>query len=236
MDITISSLISGARKAKGLTVIIDVFRAATTASVILNNKADAIIPIGNISEAFSLKRKNPAYILVAERDFLQVEGSDFGNSPFKIQNTDFSNKLVIMTTSAGTQGIANASSADEILLAGFTNAQATISYIKKKNPKFVTLVPIGTNGIEIADEDELCARYIKDSLEEKKPNFIQIKNYLLNYKTAQKFLENRTETPRGDLDICLSLNIFNFIMKVVKNKGVTEIVKEEIKINNKLPT
>lgn len=55
MKIEILQLTEGAKKAKGLTVVIDVFRAFTTACFIMNNGAKAIYPAGSVDDAFRLK-------------------------------------------------------------------------------------------------------------------------------------------------------------------------------------
>jgi 2-phosphosulfolactate phosphatase len=52
MDIEILHLIEGARQAKGLTVIIDVFRAFSTACYVIRNGASQIIPVGDVELAY----------------------------------------------------------------------------------------------------------------------------------------------------------------------------------------
>lgn len=225
MKVTIESLVEEARRAKGLVVVIDVFRAFTTAAYVMNNGAEKIIPIGNLDEAFELK-KNPDYILMGERKGLKVQGFDYGNSPFEIKDVDFGGKTVVMTTSAGTQGIANAKNADEIILGNFVCIDAIVNYIRKLNPKTVTLVALGSEGIVIRDEDELCAKYIKDSLEGKVPDFDKIRNHLRNYESALKFFdESRPEFPKGDFDCAMDINRFDSVLKVVRKGDLLEIVK-----------
>jgi 2-phosphosulfolactate phosphatase len=55
MEIKILQLEEGARKASGLVVVIDVFRAFSTACYIMNNRADRIIPVASVEEALSLE-------------------------------------------------------------------------------------------------------------------------------------------------------------------------------------
>ena len=71
---------------------------------------------------------------------------------------------MIHTTSSGTQGIANATKADEILTGSFVNAQAIINYIRKQNPEKVSLVCMGYSCQYPTDEDTLLAVYIKNEL------------------------------------------------------------------------
>ena len=231
MKIIIESLIEGAKKAKGLTVLIDVLRAFTVAAYIMDNHAEKIIPVGELEKAFNLKRENLNYILMGERKGLKVEGFDYGNSPYKIKNIDFTGKTVIMTTSAGTQGIINAENTDEIILGNFVNIQSTVEYIKKVNPAVVTLVALGSRGIEIRDEDELCAKYIKQKLEGKNPDFNKIKTHLKKYKSALKFFDiNKPEFPKGDFDCAMNIDKFKFVLRVVEKSNELSIVKEDLKI------
>jgi 2-phosphosulfolactate phosphatase len=230
MEIKIESLIEGAKRANGLTVIIDVYRAATTAAFIFNNGADEIIPVKEVEEAFRLKEQNPDYILMGERECIKVDGFDFGNSPFLIKDINFKGKTIIMTTSAGTQGIFNAKDADDLLFGSFVNVGATINYIKHQNPEIVTLVAMGESGQKKSDEDELCAKYIKESLEGNAPNFDEIIEFLKDYKSSKKFLnDSHPDLPKGDFYCAMQLNKFEFIMKINRHNEHLSIIKEHIK-------
>ncbi|KYK25270.1 hypothetical protein AYK26_02200 [Euryarchaeota archaeon SM23-78] len=214
MDINITHLIEGARKAKGLTIIIDVFRAFSTACYVFNNGAKRIIPVGNLDLAYSLKKQNPDFVLMGERKGIMPPGFDYGNSPTYIQNIDFTNKEVIHTTSAGTQGIANAINADEIITGSFVNAQAIVNYIKARDPAQVSLVCVGLDGIKKTDEDTLCAQYIRNALENKPNNFSGIVNHLRMYRSADEFFNPEKKwSPKKDFYLCLNLDAFDFVLK-----------------------
>lgn len=215
MKIKILQLIEGAKNATGLTVIIDVFRAFSVACYLVNNGVKKIIPVGDIEIAYKLKKENPDFFLIGERGGKKQAGFDFGNSPTEIENIDFNNKTFIQTTAAGTQGIANAKNAKEIITCGFVNAQAVIDYIKMQNPKEVSLVAMGTSGVRISDEDTLCAEYIKNALLNKPNDFSKIKKHLKEYRSAQFFFDPEKDwAPEKDFELCLSLDKFNFILKV----------------------
>src|SRR5512136_3027449 len=100
MDIRILQLIDGARQARGLAVIIDVFRAFSTACYIFNNGAETIIPVSETSEAFRMKKDNPEFILVGEEFEKIIPGFDYGNSPSHILNTDFTARTIVHRTSS----------------------------------------------------------------------------------------------------------------------------------------
>ena len=165
MNIRILELIEGAKAARGLTVVIDVFRAMTVEAYVIRNHAADLIPIGSLEEAYAYKEKHPDAILIGERGGAKCPGFDFGNSPSQIMDFDFTGKTVVHTTSAGTQGIANATGADEILTGSLVNAAAIAEYIRKSGAEEVSLVCMGLEGKESTREDTLCAEYIKALLE-----------------------------------------------------------------------
>lgn len=165
MEIKILQLIEGARLAIGLTVIIDVFRAFSTACYAIDLGITKIYPVGDIELAQRLKKENPEYLLVGERNEQKPPGFDFGNSPTQLINGKLRAQTMIHTTSSGTQGIVNAQHADEIITGSFVNAGAIVRYIRLKQPKTVSLVCMGYACEYPTDEDTLCAEYIKNELE-----------------------------------------------------------------------
>lgn len=214
MTIKILELISGAKGATGLTVIIDVFRAFTTECYVFNNGAEKIFPVGDIDLAYRLKNENPDYVLMGERGGVIQPGFDYGNSPTIIENVDFIGKTVVHTTSAGTQGIANATGADEIITGSFVNAGALVNYIRRKAPEHVSLVAMGHAGIRPTDEDTLLAMYLKNELENEPNDFGNIVTHLRNYESAQKFFDPEMDwAPERDFELCMNLNRFDFVLR-----------------------
>ncbi|HVA97008.1 MAG TPA: 2-phosphosulfolactate phosphatase [Candidatus Acidoferrales bacterium] len=227
MEIRIEHLIEGSKKAKGVVVIIDVFRAFSTAAYIMHNGAEKIIPVGSVEEARQLKRENLDYILIGERNGIKIEGFDYGNSPAEVEHVDFSNKTVIQTTSAGTQGVVNATGADEIILGSFVCLQAIVNHIKKKNPPVVTLVAMGDNGLEKTDEDEMCAQAIKDLLLGNKIDFAKVISHLRSYSHGLKFFDTlQPEFREDDFHLALEYSKFDFVLTVYKANNILFVTKE----------
>jgi 2-phosphosulfolactate phosphatase len=217
MNIEILDLIEGAKQARGLTVIIDVFRAFSTACYVVRNGARQIIPVGDIDLAYKLREENPDYILMGERKGKMLSGFDYGNSPTEIQTVDFSGKTVIQTTSAGTQGFANAKDADELISGSLVNAEAIVSYIKKKSPEEVSLVCMGTWAVRPAEEDTLCAEYIAGRLKGQKMDARRIYNQLRASETARIFFDPEVSwAPETDFDLCLNIGLCDFVLKAEK--------------------
>lgn len=225
MEVNILSLIDGAKKASGTTVIIDVFRAMSLEACFYNNGAKAVIPIGDIAKAYELKARNPEYVLAGERHGKIVEGFDMGNSPAQLRNINVIGKTIVHTTSAGTQGIENAIGADEILGGSLLTARATAEYIKRKNPKQVSLVCMGLECITNTEEDLLCAEYIKSVIEGREKD-ISSEIEELSLTSGAKFFDDKQKDvfPTEDFYMCTELNKFNYVLKYNKVSGVMEKV------------
>lgn len=229
MDIKILQLLDGAKDARGLTVIIDVFRAFSTACFIFNGGAEKVYPVGDIQLAYQLKKENPDFILLGERNEQKPPGFDFGNSPAHILTADLQGKTIVHTTSSGTQGIANATRASEIITGSFVNAGAIIRYIQQKQPKTVSLVCMGYACEYPTDEDTLCAEFIKNELENRSGNFSEMVEKIRLGSGARFFEENKQSwSPRADFDLCLDLNMFDFVLKVEREGELNYLRKINI--------
>lgn len=227
MQINKLSLIEGAQNATGLTVIIDVFRAFSTACYIYANGAEKIYPVGTVEEAFKMKEKYPAFILIGERHEKKCEGFDFGNSPTHILNNNFNNKSVILTTSSGTKGIVNALNADQIITGSFVNAKAIAKYIMLQNPKVVTLVSMGYEGLRVTQEDEFCADYIENEIFSIKTDIEKIKTILKSGDGARLFNpNNQAHSPSSDFFLCTDFNRFDFILKVLSDENGNKVLEK----------
>jgi 2-phosphosulfolactate phosphatase len=229
MKIEILQLTEGAKKAKGLTVVIDVFRAFSTACYVFAAGAEKIIPVEHVEQAFNLKKSLKNVVMLGERNERIVPGFDFGNSPTHIINQVFKGKTIIMTTSSGTQGIANAALADEIITGSFVNAEAIINYIRQKNAAELSLVCMGYEGRYPTQEDTFFAAYVRDRLLGKWTNFEKIKQ-ILRTGDGARLLDPANEewSPASDFDLCLDLNRFDFILKIEKGEEYSWLKKFQI--------
>lgn len=220
INVQILRLIEGAKKATGLTVIIDVFRAISLECYLYDMGAREIRPIGTIEEAVRMRDAIPGSVLAGERAGKKCEGFDFGNSPCSVTPEKVAEKIVIHTTSAGTQGIINAVHADEIITACLANARAVADYILSKQPQTVSLVCMGNMGVHPAAEDELCAEYIKSIVEGNEMNDIKERIEELRHHGGEHFFDpnNQEVFPEEDFWLCTKCNIFPFLIKIEKDE------------------
>lgn len=219
MNIRILHMVEGAKQATGLTVIIDVFRAFTVETYLMRNNAQRIIPVGDVQIALDYKKDHPDALLCGERKGIIIEGFDFGNCPTDLEHVDLTGKTVVHTTSAGTQGIANAVNADEIISGSLVNASAVAEYIKQKNPKDVSLVCMGLNSLRQTEEDNLCAEYIKSLLEDKPLTDIYEQMEDLKNTSGAKFFDPERQHifPQRDFELCTKLNSVPFVLRLKKS-------------------
>lgn len=229
MHIQILQLLDGAKQATGLTVIIDVFRAFTVAPLVISKGVSRLIPVGDLNEAFELKKRFPDAVLIGERNEQKIPGFDFGNSPSQIWPADLKDKIVIHTTSSGTQGLVNATRADEIITGSFVNAHAIVNYINARKPQTVSLVCMGYACQYPTEEDTFCAEWIRNEL-------LGIENHMepiesIIRKTSGKRFFDPTKqffSPEADYHIALQPNQFSFILQAQKNQeGFMELFPVE---------
>lgn len=219
MDIQIYRLIEGAKQAEGLTVIIDVFRAFSMECWLYALGAKEVRPVGSIGETFAWRERDSGCILVGERHGAKIDGCDLGNSPSSIDPEMIRGKRIIHTTSAGTQGIVNAVHAGEILTGSFVNAKAVADYIRKASPAKVSLVCMGKEGLEPAEEDELCAVYLRSLLTGEGMPDIDDRLKALRTGGGSHFFDpaRRDIYPEKDFWMCIDRDRFSFVLRIEKD-------------------
>ena len=195
--------------------MIDVFRAFSFECYAFSYGAKRIYTVGDTQTAKRLKEQNPEWILAGEREGVMLKGFDTGNAPSRLNRLDLNGKTVVHTTSAGTQGIVNATSADEILGCSLVNAKATAEYIKRSGAKDISLVCMGWSGRVETEEDTLCARYIQALLQGETLDMKGETEKLKGSAGAHFFDETRQEIfPKEDFYMCTAVDAFDFVLKV----------------------
>lgn len=206
---------AGARAARGIAVIIDVFRAFSVACYAFANGAERIIPTGDIEEARRLKREHPEYVSLGERHARKLEGFDFGNSPTHIEHEDFRGRTLVHTTHAGTQGLVNATAADLVITGSLVNAAAICRFVLKQAPAQVSLVRMGQDACARCDEDDLCAELLAVRLAHRPFDILSIRPRLRDAASARKFFDpEATWAPERDFELCTDVDRFDFVLQL----------------------
>ena len=169
MRIIVDSLIEGARRAHGTVVIIDVFRAFTTEAVAFQRGAKKIILVGSPEEALRLRNEGIADLCVGEVRGIRPPEFDYNNSPYEMSQADLEGKVIAHSTMAGTVGVNAATNADTIYVGSLVIARSTVEAILRDAPDLVTIVAMGDGGKIRTDEDEQCALYMRNLIEDDTP-------------------------------------------------------------------
>ena len=221
MEIRLGSLVRDAQEAQGTTIIIDVFRAFTTAAIAFDHGAKEITLVAEPEEALELHRRGVGDYLMGEVGGKRPEGFDFGNSPYEISQIDLAGKTLVQSTRAGTVGVAAAVNATDIYLGSFVVAQATVDAIKSARPEVVSVIAMGDQGMVRSDEDEHCGIYLRNLLEERKPDFDAVKTLILKGGATQKFFDpNQSQYHPEDVSLALEVDRYPFAMKISREDGL----------------
>jgi 2-phosphosulfolactate phosphatase len=221
MDIRLGSLLKGAQEAEGTVVIIDVYRAFTTAAAAFLKGAEKIVLVAQVEEALRLRDRGVGALCVGEVEGKRPEGFDFGNSPFELCRSDLTGKTLIQSTRAGTVGVQAAAKAGRLYGGSLVVAEATAKAILKRSPKRVTLVAMGWAGGMRTDEDEQCALYLRNLLQGRRPDPDAVRSLILSGQESQKFDDPAQPHfhPR-DRDIALQIDSAPFAIKITREKGL----------------
>lgn len=225
MDIRIESLLAGAGTATGSVVIIDVFRAFSTAAVALSRGAVKIVMVRTVEEALALRAAGAGQLCIGEENSRAPDGFDFGNSPHEASLANVAGKTIIQRTSAGTQGVVAATGAERLYTGALVTASATARAILKHGglkhgAARATLVAMGDKGVTRTDEDELCALHLRNLLEGRRGNAAAIRDVILAGKRIPDFADpTKPHLHPEDLAIALDVDRYDFAMRVTQQDG-----------------
>ncbi|MEL7154214.1 MAG: 2-phosphosulfolactate phosphatase [Pseudomonadota bacterium] len=215
-DIIIGTFDQPAREATGTAVIIDVFRAFTSAAIALRNGAEKIVMVDDLEQAKALRAEGIGSRCLGERQGIAPEGFDFGNSPHEIRDVRFDGETLIQTTTNGTRGILAASQARRVYAGSFATASATAQAILSDAVLPVTLVAMGDGGHRRTDEDEVCALYLRALLNGRCPDAHAMRDLIL----SSADLKDTRDLSDADVQACLTADQVPFAIRVQRENGL----------------
>jgi|SRR6185437_1126991 len=216
MQIECLDYVQGAQAARGVAVIIDVFRAFSVACYAFAGGVARILPVADAEEALRLRRAQPDWLAIGERHGRPLPGFDCGNSPADLAALDLQGRTLVHTTHAGTQGLVAARAADQVLTGALVNAAALCRYLQRLDPPRVSLVRMGVAACERSDADDLCAQLLAARLRGlPAPDIGEIRARLRGSAEAQKFFDREaTWAPEADFELCTELDRFDFVLQL----------------------
>lgn len=207
-----ASLLEGARTATGIAVVIDVFRAFTTAAFCVAAGAREIVLVKDPEEALAMKKKDPSLFLTGEVEGRPIAGFDAGNSPSEIEQLRLDGRRIVQRSSSGTQGVVAAGLAARVFLGSFVTAAATCRAVAEG--PLITLVAMGDGGESPCPEDELCAVYLELLLAGRRIDPAPMLSQLRWERSWPDWF------PRRDAELACEIDRFDFALPVYRKDGL----------------
>jgi 2-phosphosulfolactate phosphatase len=110
-------------------VVVDILRATSCMTTAFAFGIKSITPFASLEDCRAMKAHG--YFTSGERDGKKVDGFDLGNSPFEYMAENLQGQRIAFTTTNGTQAIAKALGAKEIVIGSFLNLSAVAKHIRK---------------------------------------------------------------------------------------------------------
>ena len=137
-------------------VVVDVFRASTTIAAALAAGARFVLPVADVEQAVKLAEPyaENEVLLGGERECQRIEGFHLGNSPREYTREIVAGKVVILTTTNGTQALTAAKDSGAVLVGSFVNFSAVAD--AAAGHEAVSILCAGNDG-RLSLEDFACA-------------------------------------------------------------------------------
>lgn len=212
------------------TIIIDVFRAFTTASYVLARSPARYLLTTDSKIISELALIYPDSLLIGKSEKNNSLIYDIPNSPTRTQHLEVKNKTILHRTEAGAKGVLQAlkNPSDIVLAAGLVNADATVGYLKKLNIHHVNIIPMGHEATTPSLEDDICALYIHELI---RGNQVSLKPFFPAIRTGAGryfFSHDQWQYPQEDFLRCLKLRRFNFAIQATANEDYAVLERRDI--------
>ena len=120
-----------------VAVVVDILRATTTIVAAVSRGVQKVIPVTDMNKLSDFK-KNGA-IIVSERDGIQTEFADFGNSPLQLLRADIKDAVIAISTTNGTRALSAVNQAEKIFIGAFSNISALCAKLQELNLDIVVV-------------------------------------------------------------------------------------------------
>src|SRR4051812_25305913 len=222
---------------ESIVVIIDILRATSAICTAFEHGAEKVIPVATIEEAKAYKDKG--FLVGAERDAVQVEGFDFGNSPYSYMGENVKGKTIVITTTNGTQAIHAARDAYKVVIGSFLNIDALCNWLTNEQRNILLLCSGWKNKFNL--EDALFAGAVTEELRKRNEDIefgdsclALIYLYQMALKDPYKFLNHSSHKERlhrlnlkKDIKYCLTPNLTT-VIPVLEGDALVNLVKKPV--------
>ena len=157
---------------ESVVAIVDVLRWSTVVITALGEGAECVEAFATPEEALARADElgRAEVVLGGERGNVALPGFDVGNSPLEYDAARVEGKVVVSTTTNGTQALLAARQAHLVVIASFLNLETVVEVLGAEliDGRSVVLVAAGHSGKE-ALEDTACVGAIAERLMEYAP-------------------------------------------------------------------
>ncbi len=223
MNVQVYKGISGCRNAKGIAVVIDVFRATSTICCLLKSNPPKIL-LARSPEEMELSIKKSDVECFSE---ITKSGAKHDNSPIEALTVPLQNKIAVILTRNGTVAFDSVRHCSRVFAAAFVNIDAIVEYLLRMQPVTVSLIAIGhINRNEEIIEDNLCAEMLRSRLMDESVDELAIRKKLVE-RIKQRRLDS--ESPQGfsvelDIALCCAIGILDVVPEIIyDNHEITVI-------------
>ncbi len=189
-------------------VVIDVLRASTSIATALQNGAKEIIPVSNVESVVKISGSlfGDVTLRAGERNGKMIEGFNLGNSPAEYKEENVKGKSIIFMTTNGSVAMVKGRHAKNLVVAGFVNLSAVVSFLKDLDGDFMIMCAGKENDFCI--EDAVCAGKIINKFE---------------HESQQDLVLNDAAVAAVTLDKILGKNILKMLKTSLHGKYLSEI-------------
>ncbi len=148
-------------------IVIDLIRATTSMTVMLDRGARRIFAAGTVEQARGARELYPQRLLCGERNAQPLPGFDYGNSPVQFAAADLRECELIMTTTNGTRAF-HACPSDSTRLAGcLYNASAVAGKaLELANERQANIHLVCSGELDtFALDDSVCAGHLAQEIQ-----------------------------------------------------------------------
>jgi 2-phosphosulfolactate phosphatase len=222
VEVILATGLEGARRARGVVVVIDVIRSFSVSAYALAGGARECLLVTTVHQARALATQIPGSLISAEEGTLPVLGIPISNSPTQIESADLRGRVLIQRSSAGTQVMAAVQESEGMYAASLVVAGATVQACLLRRPTALTLIASADH-----PEDHACARYMEGLLRGERPD---IELLLQPLRQSERFARASAGGwpgfPPTDLDLSLATDRFAFAMPVTRHENYLRLTAE----------
>lgn len=195
-------------------VVIDVLRATTTATI-LCDRLDQISLVRTAADLAYLPSRPGGYVLFSELSGVDSDLPRFDNSPVQARTVALDGQMPVLVTTNGTLAVGLAAQlADEVVLAGFVNLSAVVSYVRERGAASIAIMPAGNiNKAKHCIEDDGCADSILARLLGTSFDVVEV---IAACRRDSRIMERRAKEPNlaADIELCFDVDAVTAVPRV----------------------